>query len=297
MVISINWAPTTASLTKMHQELTHHGQSWPAPRVDSPLVQGMDLDLARHQWASRCRATYVSAAQAASLLHQLYALGAPVDILSGMAYGADELTRHLTLTVHLSRHLTPATEISLDEEYIPPPPSQWDWKDTFTEMLEFFGFNLAISAPVLDAISAVTSDGAIAELAEAQADSMRELNRFGRQALLGLRNHLPPRTTAATQARLPGLLAAYEFLCHGTAQRLDELAGQEITVETESGNLGTLTPDHLAAIFYHTLDVSIFPLLDELGWQGMEAWHRHYRQQVDGDKKRSVICAVGATME
>lgn len=294
MAIPINWTPTTPALHKINQDLVHRGRRWPKPNVESPLITKEELNLARGQWAERLRATYLTTTHAAALLQRLLILGAPLELISGATYTVDELSRHLGLTAHIYRAVHPSDELDLPAELLPlffGPPT---WKELFDEVLELFIFNLNLSIPVQEAIEAVTFDTAISELAAVQAKSLAELLDFGRAALEWMVRKLTDQESRQIKSQLPALLAAYEELCHGSPTRLDALAGQEIVLETQAGNLGTLSSDQLAASFYHTLNYSIFPTLDELGWDGMKAWQDHHRLRGSGPRQKALITAIGS---
>ncbi len=292
-MIAINTKPTSDSLQNMHRDLSHRNHIWPSPRVDSPLVTEGELRRARDQWSHRACATYISTTRAASIFHQLTLLSAPLTALTGASYTVAEMTRHLSITLHIAAPLEVSENLRIQEQFFHPPQPPPTWEQLFDQVLQFFCFNLALSVPVYEAISAATSDKAIAELATAQAESLAELVGYGHALISWMGSDLPTRTTAATQARLPGLLAAFESLCGGSAEVLDQLAGTEISVETRSGNLGTLDDHHRAAIFYHALNNSIFPVLDDLGWQGFEAWRRHYRHGGSLEPRPIVVAGIG----
>lgn len=290
---SINWAPTTTSLHQIHHDLSGRYGEWPHPRIQATPIREEQRRRARLDWSNRVRATYVSAMHAASLHHQLLTLGAPLDVLSGAAYVSQELTQHLTATTHLLRPLQSETALEVPHHASMTLNEAVSWEGVFEHYVEFFGFNIALSIPLYDALAAVSSDKAIAQLSDALSKSLGELQTYGTSALQWMHSTLPERLTAPVISQLPGLLANYERLCDGGPEVLDELAGKEIVVETRPGNLGTLQSDHCAAIFYDTLNTSIFPLLDGFGWQSSQAWQRHYEHSDTTTSSSAVIMALG----
>ena len=293
MSTSINWAPTTTALHQLHRDLNGRYSTWPTPEVHAPPITDEQRRRARIQWANRVRATYASTARVASIHQQFLALGAPLDIISGASYISRELTRFLTVTTHLLRPLEPEMALTVDHRALLNSGQPTSWEKVFEQAVELFCFNLVLSQPIYEALSAVSSDTAIAELSAAIAESLGELHEYGKLALQWISTTLSARVTASTQARLPSLLAAYELLCDGSPDVLDELAGEEIVVETRPGNLGTLQSNHRAAIFYDTLNSSIFALLDDFGWQSSQAWQAHYRHTGLATSSPVAIMAVG----
>lgn len=295
MISRIDWTPTTPALHKINQDLVHRGRHWPKPAASSPLITAAHLTLAKEQWAQRLRAIYLTTAHAAHLLHRLMIIGAPLDLISGTSYTADELGRHLNLTAHIFRAIHPSDELTFQSDLFPTRADRPSWHHLFEKTLELFAFNLTLSYPVQQAIGAITSDGAIAELAQVQAKSLEELLDFGQAALQWMTRKLTDQQARSIEQRLPTLLAAFEELCQGSPLRLDALAGKEIILDAQTGNMGTLTPEQLAASFYHTLNYSIFPTLHDLGWDGMKAWQEHHLVDVSAIQYQAVVAAIGAS--
>lgn len=293
MRTAINWDPSTPSLHEIHRQLTGRHNNWPEPQIYTAPITDEQRRRACRAWLSRARTTYVSVQWAASLSQQCLTLGAPLDILSGIGFTADELLNHLTVTLHLLEPLEPTRPVAAPTEFFRPAPDSPSWETIFQNAMELFVFNLNIAQPLYEGLAAVTSDPAMSELSTALAHSLDELTRFGQLALEWMSTEFSSQITASTKKRLPALLAAYETLCNGSPQQLDELAGTEITVETRPGNLGTLQPEHRAAIFYDTLNTAIFPALDNLGWPGLEAWQQHYRHRELPLSEQAVVAAVG----
>ena len=293
MGIPINWEPTTASLHDVHKHLTSPQGGWPQPQIDVPPITAEQRRRAQHQWTQRVRATYVSTGQASTILQQLIALGAPLEVLTGAAYTAEEMTLQLTINLHLLRPLDPPTSLSAPESLAPGGSHRPSWEDLFTQLLEFFAFNLTLSRPVYRALYAVSSDRAISELSGLLADNLGELTTFGELTLQWLHSTHLPNLTPSTAEKIPRLFASYESLFHGSPKMLDSLAGQEVTVQTRPGNLGTLSSRQLAAIFYDTLQSDIFPLLQKLGIDAGSDWRRRHRFRHPSAPRPFAATAVG----
>ena len=290
---TINWEPSTNSLRAIHSAITGNEGEWPRPNIETSPITDEQRRRARRTWSDRVRGSYITAEWAASLSRQLLTLGAPLDLLTGASYVTQELMHQLTVATHLLDPLQPVKTLSVPDDLFSQCSGSGTWESVFDRTMELFVFDLALSQPIYEGLGAVSSDPAISELCIAVAESLDELIHFGELSLQWMSQELPTRVTASSQARLPALLAAYESICEGTPDTLDELAGKEITVETRPGNLGTLQSDHLAAIFYDTLNRSIFPFLDSLGWRGLKAWQRHYRHADHLQRRGAVVAAIG----
>ncbi len=291
MGIPIDWKPTTASLQHIHRQLTTGGEGWPEPDVDVPPITDEQRRRARDRWSERVRATYVSVGQANSLLQQFVALGAPVEVLTGAAYTTKELTLQLSANLHLLKSLAPPS-LFAPQALAPRQVEEPRWQLVLEQAIELFTFNLSLSQPVYHALYAVSSDPAFSQLSGIVADNLSELTTFGDLTIQWLhesRNSSP----SLLETKTPRLLAAYESLLYGGPETLDDLAGQEITVETRPGNLGTLSAEQSAAIFYDTVQNTILPRLESLGVDPSEAWQRRHRDIDTASLPPAVVAGVG----
>lgn len=283
--------PRKPAMGNRRTTLSAPESDWPTPGVDAPWIDERKRDRAKRQWIRRARATYATAAQAGLLFREIAMVGAPVDILSGTGYACDELTQHLATIFHI---LGPFDSVEIGD--IPEAALGAVDRETVSESVvelavHLFGFNLALSAPVYRAVSAVSSDRAIADLAAALARSLDELIAFGKSALQWMIAHNSPRTRSHIDDRLPGLFSSYERLCGGSPRRLEDLAGGEMTLQTRSDNLGTLEPDELAVIFYDTLESAIFTVVSAVTEHPQQRWHR--RLSASSSDSITTVGAVG----
>lgn len=290
MVTHIDWSPSTQALQRWYTRLGPGESGWPPPRPDTPASDDDHRRLARKHWCERIRATYVTTSAATANFQELIALGAPLDVLTGASYVADELTHHLGMLVHLIDPFAPPTTPSVPDDRLRTGDAGHSWQRTFEDNLRLYAFNLTLSEPTYRAIAAVSSDSAVSRLSTMLADNLEELTGFGRETLRWMADRAGPAALEAVRERIPDLLGGYESLCHGDPELLEGVAGQELAVETDPGNLGSLRDDQLAFLFYDTLTSSILPLLDDLGWDGHELWQQHYH----ADQSRPVtVAAVG----
>lgn len=294
MTTEINWKSAGASLHQLYDELTDADDDWPVPDPDAAASSDEQRRQAQTQWTRRLCATYISVARANELSRDLLTLGAPMEVLTGASYATDELTHHLAMLVHLVRPFSPRCAPTIARADLVASSDSPSWSDVFTRTIELYVINLGISSPVYEAVSAVSVDPAVREMAARLAASTDRLARFGRRTLEWMTDQLPPAATQATTASLPATLAGHESLCHGNPELLDALAGDEFTLETTAGNLGTLLPNQIAVIFYDTLGSAILPTLNHLGCDAASAWQQHYQLSGSSDDSDALVAAVGS---
>ncbi len=294
MTTHIDWNPAGDSLNRLYDELTDASDNWPTPKPDNAFSTDEQRRLARTHWCRRIGATYVTVARANALSQSLIALGAPVDIIAGASYASDELTHHLAMLVHLVRPLQPRCAPTISRSQLVQPAEVPSWSDVFARTVDLYLFNLQLSAPTYEAISAVSSDPAIRRLAAMLAASIESLVDFGSDTLDWMSDQLPPAAPEAMTAHLPERFSAYETLCCGNPELLDALAGEEFTLEMVPGNLGTLRANQIAVAFYDTLSTAILPKIEQLGCHAAEAWQRHYHAGADCSPT-AVVASVAAT--
>lgn len=278
MTSHFSWSPSSPELQRISHDLLFGKHPWPGPAVDSPLVRATDRTSGRQAWEARLRGTYRTLSLALSLADDLLECRAPLDVLAGAVYTVDELHRHLALITHVLQPLSPDPSVDLPGP--PRPPSatshQSPWPDVVEHTALLFALNLPLSARIYEAIAAVTSDRSISRIAEAMAESLSEILRFGDAFLRWLADALPDDHLAAPAPHLPSWLLSTETLLHGSPEELDAIAGSDFTIEPRPGNLGVLPDRILAALFYDTLSAQVFPFLRILGWNPERAWREHY---------------------
>tara|TARA_R110002072_G_scaffold151077_1_gene300197 strand:+ start:596 stop:1003 length:408 start_codon:yes stop_codon:yes gene_type:complete len=126
---------------------------------------------------------------------------------------------------------------------------------------------------MLDAIALVATDP-VAESCARQILRDEHLHAtFGWEALGFLVPQLSPTGFERLQETLRTALAGFESstACGVTVA---ELAGTELEIarDPRTPNLGVLTPQQYAAIFYSTLEQEVFPKLVALGLDPVQAW-------------------------
>lgn len=293
MAIQIDWRPASQQLHQLYGDLTGYHEDWPRPNLDESAPSNDAVDGAVEQWTQRLRATYVTMAEASALHADLVAVGAPLDVLTGASYAGDELNHHLAGLVHLIESFDVEPELTVPDETIAMATRPPSWEKIMARTLELFAFNLAISRPIYEALGVTASDAAIAERCQVLGASIGELIQFGQLALEWMGSTLPQQKMELMRARLPRLMTAYESLCGGSPQLLDELAGEEVAIESSADNLGVLDDRERSVIFYDTLMSSIFPTLDTLGIDGTGMWQRRPRELEEVQRPLAAVAGVG----
>ncbi len=271
MAPSISWPPPSEDLLRISRDLTEADHPWPSPAIDSPLVSPAQLRRASQSWSRRARGAWFTLGETLGLTRSLLTLHPPAEVLSGATYAVDEIGRHLLLIRHISGSFHPPRT---GGTVLPDEPTHPTLDHLFADTLRLFLFNLPLSRRVFDALQVITSDRAISEISGILARSTAELITFGQALLPWLHQSFsqPPKPIP-----LPGLLVSFERLFGGSPAILDDLAGRELTLEPEPGNLGFLSPIHEAALFYDSLSTEIFPSLQALSLPAEDAWHHHYQ--------------------
>ncbi|RAL24876.1 hypothetical protein DL240_01315 [Lujinxingia litoralis] len=277
------------ALRQLHRALLEDDHHWPIPRPDHPLVRPEQRVLAREQWKKRVTATRITVERLVGWLANLTRSGAPIEAFSPAIFCVDELNRHLYLCLHILDALN-AEPASYSQPLL---STNADNETLLDQGVELFAFNLTLSRATYLGLSAVSSDRAIISICDTIERSLTEVLDAGRTLLDWLYSQNTPHLKRRARARTPSLLHAYERLFGAGPDTLDQLAGHEVTVDTEAGNLGTLRPPQLAAIYYHTVDQELFPWLDHLGLRSDEAWRVHYEVAPDNEGPPACVAAVG----
>lgn len=234
-------------------------------------------------WAARARAEYGSIHQFSQVAHALTCARAPLHLLGALARLLTDEARHAELCLEMARACDP----ELDPKAfrwtepktpwgLPPGPEAGD-----TERLGWAARAILVacclgetlSRPMLDAIALVATDP-VAEGCARQILRDEHLHAtFGWEALAYLVPQLSPTDLERLQETLRSALAGFEAstACGVTVA---ELAGTEVQIARDPAtpNLGVLTPQQYAAIFYSTLEQEIFPKLEGLGLDPVQAW-------------------------
>jgi len=281
--------PSTKALGAMHAKQV---QRAPWPDFDAFDPSAYDPKLRRHaawHWVSRAQAEHGSVHQFSAVTHALCELRAPMETLGALARLITDEVRHVELCGRAAVAFFPEGE-ELDgffEWRVPVAP----WPDapprgdeemplrgwTTRAILTACCLGETLSRPMLDAVATVSTDPLPRACAEQILRDEQLHARFGWEALTLLWPQLDDRERDLTQTHLAKALAGFErTTCGGVT--VDQLAGKQIEIATpDEPNLGTLTHEQFAAIFFATLEQEIFPQLAAQGLDPERAWRERVR--------------------
>jgi hypothetical protein len=276
-------------LARMHRAQVHR-DPWPA--FSSFELDRYDLELRRAaalQWAGRARAEYGSVHQFSMLAHTLCNARVELHVLGALARLVTDEVRHAELCTEMAHAVFPTGPHECPEMFrFPRPRAPWPdpplasadprillaWAARAIAVACCIGETL--SRPMLDAIGVVATD----PLAEAVA---RQIGRdehlhaaFGWETL----GHLLPRLDAEGRRALEDrLVTAFAGVEATTACGIavEDVAHHsiEITRGTDA-NLGTLTDQQYAMIFFATMEQQVIPQFEALGLPARRAWLRRH---------------------
>ncbi len=276
-------ARVTERMGSMHRTQVHR-EGWPAfssfavDQYDEPLRRAAAV-----QWAGRARAEHASVQQFTQLAHALTNVCAPLHWLGALARLITDEVRHAELCAQMAHACWPqglALEpgvFAWPQPSLPwpePPPATdetalWAWAAEAIVVACCIGETL--SRPMLEAIAVVTTDP-VAEACARQILRDEHLHAtFGWEAMTAIVPRLGDRERVGVHRRIARALGGFQA---STACGIEvaDVAGQAIEIRREGPNLGTLTDQQYAMIFYATLEGEILPQLNALGLDGAQAW-------------------------
>jgi len=240
------------------------------------------------QWAARARAEYGSVHQFTQVSHALTTARVALPLLGSLARLITDEVRHAEICAAMALACDP--EASARTLRFPPPRTPWPappsghareplltWAARAILVACCLGETL--SRPMLEAIATRATDP-IAEGVARQILRDEHLHAtFGWEALARLLPQLGPGARPKLEHTLTWAFGSFE---RSTACgiRVEELAGREIEIvpgDPSDPNLGTLTDEHYAAIFFATIEQEILPKLAELELDGETAWAQRAR--------------------
>ncbi|MEM9693849.1 MAG: hypothetical protein AAGA56_14980 [Myxococcota bacterium] len=295
-----SFAPSVARLTtearprlaKMHRSQVHRDR-WPdfeafdTERYPFAVRRGAAV-----QWAGRARNEYGSVHQFSSLTHALTVARAPLHLLGALARLITDEVRHAELCAEMAVACDPAGPVREPRIFrfpVPrapwgappleiasgdgPPRALYRWAADVVFCACCIGETL--SRPMLAAVETVATDPVV-EAVAAQILRDEHLHaQFGWEALAWLTPRLDPEAKRwLEQEQFPRRFAGFE---RSTARghRIEDIAGQTITIvpgDPSKPNLGTLTSEQYAAIYFATFEREILPKLRALGFEVDHAW-------------------------
>lgn len=285
-------AAATERLGRMHRAQVHR-DPWPSfVELDVERYDARLRRAAAVQWAGRARAEHGSVQQFTILAHALCNARVELPVLGALARLVTDEVRHAELCAEMALACWPegrASEPAVfrwDRPRLPwvgPPvlDEGGDAGPTFAWAAEAILVSCCIgetlSRPMLEAIAIVATE----PLAEAVA---RQILRdehlhatFGWETLGLLVPRLSDAQRDALEQRMVRSFGAVEkTTACGIA--VESLVGKSLEIARGTApNLGTLTDEQYAMIFFATMETEVLPQLQALGLDAMGAWQRRPR--------------------
>ena len=281
----------------MHRAQVHRD---PWPDFDGFERASYDEGLLRSaavQWSGRARNEHGSVHQFSALTHAFTEARVPAAFLGGLARLITDEVRHAELCARMALACDPDGASRAPAVFRwPRPRAPWPAAPAPTslerthsrEEVDQAIFRWAadaivcaccigetLSRPMLAAVETVATDPVAAGVA---AQILRDEHlhaTFGWECLAWLVPRLDAEGRGWLKERLPGRFAGFE---RSTALgiRAEAIVGREITIAPGDAeiapNLGTLTPEQYAVIFFATFEQEILPGLREVGLDADWAW-------------------------
>ncbi|HEY8377163.1 MAG TPA: hypothetical protein VIK91_11770 [Nannocystis sp.] len=276
-------APTSERLGRVHRRQIERDR-WPdfasfdPSRYDAALRRE-----AARQWAGRARAEHGSIHQFSALTHVLCEARVGVELLGALARLITDEVRHADLCARMALACDPTGPQTHPERFTWPRPRA-PWPDppraeAREEQLAWAACAILIacclgetlSRPMLEALVVVTTDPVAADVSRQILRDEHLHAAFGWDALGLLLPALDERGRARVQAALTDAFGGFEATAAG-GHTIEEIAGRELILTRGEPNLGTLTSEQFAIIFYATIEQEILPALAALGLDGQRAW-------------------------
>ena len=228
-------------------------------------------------WRRRSQMEYASVAQFTRISAELADHLVPLPWHGVFARIITDEVRHAEICAQLARALHP--EAVADATYALPP---WPWPkrptgESWEEVAVWAAHALlvssclgeALSVPSYEALVVVSTDRIVTEtLQQIRKDEPLHAT-FGWEIVQALVRDVPA-VRPSLQASLGNYLRGFEASM-GDGIPLSEIAGRSIEVAAAGPNLGTLTSEQTAFLYYATLESELLPRLHELGLNGTQA--------------------------
>ena len=280
-------ATATERLGRMHRAQVHRD---PWPDFSSFRTEDFEPRLRRAaavQWAGRARAEHGSVHQFTILSHALCNARMELHVLGSLARLITDEVRHAELCAEMALACWPegrATEPAVFRWE--PPRAPWPMPPASTDdpqpllawaaeaILVSCCIGETLSRPMLEAIAVVATE----PLADAVA---RQILRdehlhatFGWETLGLLLPRMSPEQRAALQRRMVRAFGGVEAstACGISVEQVADTAIE--IVRGDEPNLGTLSDEQYAMIFFATMESEVLPQLDALGLDASGAWRQ-----------------------
>jgi hypothetical protein len=286
-------APATERLGRMHRAQVHR-DPWPdfttfeRERYDARLRRAAAV-----QWAGRARAEHGSVQQFTILAHALCNARIELHVLGALARLVTDEVRHAELCAEMALAAWPEGKASepavfrWDRPRLPwvgPPVLGDDPAPTFAWAAEAVLVSCCIgetlSRPMLEAIAVVATEPLAQAVAKQILRDEHLHASFGWETLGLLLPRIDDAQRDALQERMTRSFGAVERTT-ACGIPVEAVAGKSLEIaegdDPDHPNLGTLTDEQYAMIFFATMEVEVLPQLQALGLDAMGAWRRRPR--------------------
>jgi len=280
----------TERLHRMHRSQVHR-DPWPAfANFDVDPYPESLRRTAAVQWAGRARAEYGSVHQFSGLTHALCEACIELPVLGALARLQTDEVRHAELCAEMALACWPEGPAREPDVFrFPPPRAPWSsapkagddprpglaWAAEAVLVACCIGETL--SRPMLEAIAVVTTD-TVAETVARQILRDEHLHAtFGWETLSLLLPRLDPTQHAHLCERMRVSFGSVESTT-ACGIAIEDVAHREIEIgRGDAPNLGTLTDEQYAMIFFATMEAEVVPGFEALGLPALRAWHERTR--------------------
>ncbi|MCH9684004.1 MAG: hypothetical protein K0V04_21400 [Deltaproteobacteria bacterium] len=280
----------TERLGRMHRTQVHR-DPWPQFEQFDPTRYDATLRRAAAvQWAGRARAEHGSVHQFTIVAHTLCNTRSELPVLGALSRLITDEVRHAELCAEMALACWPeGTQTEPAVFRWEPPRAPWRMppglEDQPVEPLLAWAAEAilisccigeTLSRPMLEAIAVVATE----PLADAVA---RQILRdehlhatFGWETLALLVPRLSTTDKRALQKRMARAFAGVEATT-ACGVSVEQVAGKTIAIERgDAPNLGTLTDEQYAMIFFATMENEVLPRMEAVGLEAWEGWRSRH---------------------
>ena len=279
-------APAGERLGGAHRKQVHR-DPWPAfERFDPAPWSVEQRRAAALQWSGRARNEHGSVQQFGQLTQVLASARVELELLGVLARMITDEVRHAELCARMALAIWPEG-VAIEPKLFRWPQPRTPWEDPPSPrerldpeprlawaagaILTACCLGETLSKPMLEALVVVTTEPT-AESVSRQILRDEHLHAtFGFEALALLLPRMSEAARAGLQVQLAADFAGFERSVCGKITIAD-VANSEVIIERGEPNLGVLSEQQYAVIFYSCLETEIFPKLRALGLDPDAAW-------------------------
>jgi hypothetical protein len=281
---------TSERLGRMHRAQVQR-DPWPDfAAFDASAFAPKVRRAAAVQWAGRASAEHGSVHQFSILTHALCNLRVELSLLGGLARLITDEVRHAELCAEMAVACYPegrqAEPAIFDwapprAPWADPPPLGDDPMPLRTWAAEAILVACCIgetlSRPMLEAIAVVATEPTAVAVARQILRDEHLHAAFGWESLQHLLDGLDAPARARLVARMTRAFGGVEATTAGGIA-IEQVAGRQLQIEASAApNLGTLTGEQYAMIFFATMESEVLPKLEAIGLPAFEAWRARPR--------------------